>query len=63
MHQQVHTHQALRDVVDGFSNRLEAEKDLHAFCGEVIELLKTWLNKHICTLDAKIAVYYQSHGK
>lgn len=56
-------HQALRDVVDSFSTRLETEKDLHTFCGEVIELLKTWLNKHICTLDAKIAVYYQSHGK
>ena len=56
-------HQALRDVVDGFTARLETETDLHDFCGAVIELLKTWLNKHICTMDTRIAVYYQAHGK
>ncbi len=56
-------HQALRDVVDGFSARLETAEDLHVFCGEVVDLLKSWLNRHICTQDAEIAVYYQSRGK
>ena len=56
-------HLALRELVGDLAAKLEETDNLQAFCSEMVEVLKDWLNDHICTQDAKIAAFYHSHHK